>query len=150
MSDPSDATSPLTHVGATRSRQQGPPLDAAQTNPAGTPRYQRVDPQTLAGLGVLRIGDIELHVDEHQLIVRGKPVHLPHKEFMILRQMMDNAGRVVTRRELLDNAWGPNCGNPRSYLEVHIRRLRKKIDSDARQPSRIRTVRGVGYVFDWP
>jgi two-component system response regulator RegX3 len=69
---------------------------------------------------------------------------------MILQQLMDNAGRVVTRRELLDNAWGPDRADVRNYLEVHIRRLRTKIESDADRPTRIRTVRGVGYIFDLP
>jgi two-component system, OmpR family, response regulator RegX3 len=119
-------------------------------NPAGTLGYQPVDPRTLGKLRILTIGDIELHVDGHRLVVRGKPVYLPHKEFLILRQMMDNAGRVVTRRELLDNAWGPDRGNTRTWIEVHIRRLRAKIDDDPQRPSRIRTVRGVGYVFDLP
>jgi DNA-binding response OmpR family regulator len=63
---------------------------------------------------------------------------------------MDNAGRVVTRRELLDNAWGPDQADVRNYLEVHIRRLRAKIEIDADNPTHIRTVRGVGYIFDLP
>jgi DNA-binding response OmpR family regulator len=83
-------------------------------------------------------------------MVRGKPVHLPHKEFMIPRQLMGNVGRVVTRRELLDNAWGPDQADSRNYLEVHIRRLRTKIEDGADKPPWIRTVRGVGYVFDLP
>jgi two-component system KDP operon response regulator KdpE len=69
---------------------------------------------------------------------------------MILRQLMNNAGRVVTRRELLDHAWGPDRVEARNYLEVHIRRLRKKIENDVDRPTRIRTVRGVGYIFDLP
>lgn len=77
-------------------------------------------------------------------------MHLTHKEFMILQQLMNNAGRVVTRRELLDNAWGPDRADVRNYLEVHIRRLRTKIESDACRPTCIRTVRGVGYIFDLP
>jgi two-component system response regulator RegX3 len=98
----------------------------------------------------LRVGDIELQLDGHRLLVRGTPVHLPHKEFVLLRQLMDNAGRVVSRRELLDNAWGPDRSDVRNYLEVHIRRLRTKIESDVDRPTRIRTVRGVGYIFDLP
>jgi two-component system response regulator RegX3 len=98
----------------------------------------------------LRIGDVELHLDGHRLVVRGKPVHLPHKEFVILQQLMDNAGRVVSRQELLDNAWGPDRVSARNYLEVHIRRLRTKIEIDPFRPTHIRTVRGVGYVFDLP
>jgi DNA-binding winged helix-turn-helix (wHTH) protein len=121
--------------------------------PPNTPeagRYLSVDPQTLGRLRILRIGDVELQLDGHRLVVRGKPVHLAHKEFVILRQLMDNAGRVVTRRALLDNAWGQDRADAKNYLEVHIRRLRTKIESAADQPTRIRTVRGIGYIFDLP
>jgi two-component system response regulator RegX3 len=120
------------------------------TNTPQAYRYLPVDPQTRGLLRILRIGDIELQLDGHRLLVRGAAVHLPHKEFVILRQLMDNAGRVVTRRELLDNAWGPDRTDARNYLEVHIRRIRTKIDNDVNKPNRIRTVRGVGYVFDLP
>ena len=120
------------------------------TNTPETGRYLSVDPQTFGRLRILRIGDVELQLDAHRLVVRGTPVHLPHKELVILRQLMDNAGRVVTRRELLDNAWGQDRAEIRNYLEVHIRRLRTKIESDVDRPTRIRTVRGVGYVFDVP
>lgn len=120
------------------------------TNTPQAYRYLPVDPQSRGMLRILRIGDIELQLDGHRLLVRGAAVHLPHKEFVILRQLMDNAGRVVTRRELLDNAWGADRTHARNYLEVHIRRIRTKIESDVDRPNRIRTVRGVGYVFDLP
>ncbi|MDQ3900093.1 MAG: winged helix-turn-helix domain-containing protein [Actinomycetota bacterium] len=120
------------------------------TNTPEASRYLPVDPQTLGRLRILKIGDVELQLDGHRLLVRGTPVHLPHKEFVILRQLMDNAGRVVSRRELLDNAWGPDRADVRNYLEVHIRRLRTKIEDDVDRPTRIRTVRGVGYIFDLP
>jgi DNA-binding response OmpR family regulator len=112
--------------------------------------YLPVDPQTLGRLRILRVGDVELQLDGHRLLVRGTPVQLPHKEFVILRQLMDNAGRVVTRCELLDNAWGPDRADARNYLEVHIRRLRVKIENHADRPTHIRTVRGFGYIFDFP
>jgi DNA-binding response OmpR family regulator len=120
------------------------------TNTPEASRYLSVDPQSLGWLRILRVGDVELQLDGHRLVVRGTPVHLPHKEFMILQQLMDNAGRVVTRRELLANGWGPDRADVRNYLEVHIRRLRVKIESDVDRPTRIRTVRGVGYIFDLP
>ncbi len=121
--------------------------------PTNTPeknRYLSIDPRTVGRLRVLKIGDVELQLDGYRLLVRGTPVHLPHKEFVILRHLMDNAGRVVTRRELLDNAWGPDRADVRNYLEVHIRRLRTKVESNVGQPTRIRTVRRVGYIFDLP
>ncbi|PZS33992.1 MAG: hypothetical protein DLM61_04350 [Pseudonocardiales bacterium] len=82
-------------------------------------RYLSVDPQTLGQLRILTIGDVELQLDSHRHIVRGTPVHLPHKEFVILQQ-------------------------------VHISRLRAKIESDMGRPTYIRTVHGVGYIFDLP
>ncbi|PZS40281.1 MAG: hypothetical protein DLM62_03700 [Pseudonocardiales bacterium] len=120
-------------------------MDTAQTS-----CYLPVDPRTLGLLRVLKVGDVELQLDGYRLLVRGTPIHLPHKEFLILRQLMDNAGRVVARSELLTNAWSPDRVNVRNYLEVHIHRLRMKIDSDADSPMRIRTVRGIGYIFDLP
>lgn len=120
------------------------------TNTQKTGHYLSVDPQSLGRLRILRIGDVELHLDGHRLFVRGKPVHLPHKEFVVLHHLMDNAGRVVTRLELLEHAWGSDRANVQNYLEVHIRRLRTKIESYPFRPTRIRTVRGVGYIFDLP
>ena len=120
------------------------------SNTSEASRYLSVDPQTLGRLRVLRVGDVELQLDGHRLVVRGTPVHLTRKEFVILWHLMDSAGRVVTRRELLDNAWGPDQTEVQNYLEVHIRRLRTKIESDPDRPTRIRTVRGVGYIFDLP
>jgi DNA-binding response OmpR family regulator len=87
-------------------------MEPRPTNMLQTCRYLSVNPQSLGRLRVLRIGDVELHLDGHRLFVRGKPVHLPHKQFVILQHLMDNAGRVVTRRELLDNAWGSGRGAP--------------------------------------
>jgi DNA-binding response OmpR family regulator len=109
-----------------------------------------VGPQTLGQLRILRVGNVELHIDGHRLIVRGQPVHVTHKELVILHRLMDNAGWVITHRDLLDHAWGSdrtNCGS--CHLQVHIRHRRKKIES-ARRPTRIRTVRGIGYIFDLP
>ncbi|NMH96393.1 winged helix-turn-helix domain-containing protein [Pseudonocardia acidicola] len=117
----------------------------------GGPRtFQPVQPQTAGRLRVLRIGDVELQIDGHQLRVRGQVVPLPHKEFLILRLLMDNAGRVVTRREILDEGWGGTQYDGTKALEVHIMRLRARIEDDPRTPARIRTVRGIGYVYDPP
>lgn len=111
-------------------------------------RYLSIAPQSLRRLRILRIGDVELHLDGHRVVVRGKPVHLPRKEFVILRQLMENAGRVITWRELVDNTWGPDRAHARNYLKVKIRQLRTKIEADPSKPTRIRTVRGIGYVFN--
>jgi DNA-binding response OmpR family regulator len=126
----------------------------SERQPANTPwasRYLVVDPQTLGRLRTLKVGDVELDLDGYRVVVRGTPVPLPCKEFVILRQLMENAGRVVTRRALVDNAWGSDrTVEARQYLAVHIRRIRKKIESNADRPTCIRTVRNVGYIFDLP
>ena len=83
-----------------------------------------INPQTAGGLRIMRVGDVNLLLDSHRIVVRGTLVHLPSKEFLILRQLMDNAGRVVIRREnelliLTQRRW-PGCssGLP-SYLEYY-------------------------------
>jgi two-component system, OmpR family, response regulator RegX3 len=125
---------------------EGQPVNTSETS-----RYVAVDPQTRGRLRMLKVGDVELDLDGYRVVVRGTTVHLPRKEFVILRQLMENAGRVVMRRALLDNAWGSDrTAEARCYLPVHIRRIRKRIESDADRPTRIRTVRNVGYVYDLP
>lgn len=108
--------------------------------------YLSIHPHTAGRLRILKIGEVELQLDGHRLLVRGTPVHLPHKEFLILQHLMSNAGRVVTRRELLDKRMGADRAYVRNYLEVHIRRLRMKVENDADRPTHIRTIRGVGYI----
>jgi DNA-binding response OmpR family regulator len=110
----------------------------------------RVLPQTSGQLRVLAIGDVELEIDGHNLRVRGEYVHVPHKEFVILHLLMDNAGRVVTRRQILDVAWGKERRDDRKALEGHIARLRRRIEVGHSAAPRIRTVRGVGYVYELP
>jgi DNA-binding response OmpR family regulator len=121
------------------------------TSTHGGSCYLPVDPQTFGQLRILKIGDVELELDGHRVVVRGTPVHLPRKEFVILRQLMENAGRVLTWRELSDNAWGPDhTEKVRDVLAVHITRIRQRIESYVDRPTPIRTVRNVGYVFDLP
>ena len=123
--------------------------DSGKTSPNRARRQRRA---TCRG-GFTDVVDRQLGADEHDghtLLVRGTPLHLAHQEFVILQQLMDNAGRVVTRRASQDNAWSVDRSDAQNCLEVHIRRLRTKIESDANRPTRIRTVRGVGYIFDLP
>ena len=109
--------------------------------------YERVQPATIGHLRVLTARDVELDIDGHQVRWKGCPVHLPLKEFDVLRLLMDNAGRVLTRRELLDRVWGEGYPDTNKTIDVHITRIRRKIDCDD-GPTRIRTVRGMGYIFD--
>lgn len=97
---------------------------------------------------VLEIDEVRLDAGRHEVFVRGVPVALPLKEFELLELLMANAGRVLTRDTLIDRVWGPNYFGDTKTLDVHIKRLRSKIESNPAQPSRIVTVRGVGYRYE--
>ena len=80
--------------------------------------------------------------------MRGERVALPLKEFELLELLLANAGRVLTRDVLIDRVWGPNYYGDTKTLDVHVKRLRAKVEDDPAQPERIVTVRGVGYRYD--
>ena len=84
----------------------------------------------------------------HEVFVRGDSVALPLKEFELLELLMANAGRVLTRDVLIDRIWGPNYFGDTKTLDVHIKRLRSKLEPDSARPTRIVTVRGVGYRYE--
>jgi two-component system response regulator RegX3 len=96
---------------------------------------------------VLRGGPIELDVDAHELRVDGKSVELPPKEFDLLESLMRRRGRLATRQALIDEVWGPDHFGATKTLDVHIKRLRQKIEPDSNRPRHIITVRGLGYKF---
>ncbi|MBW3662058.1 MAG: response regulator transcription factor [Actinobacteria bacterium] len=83
----------------------------------------------------------------HEVLVDGAAVELPPKEFDLLALLVDNAGRVLTRDQLIDSVWGSDYVGDTKTLDVHIRRLRTRVEADPHEPSRILTVRGVGYRF---
>lgn len=112
-------------------------------------RHPAALPASVGTLRILRLGDIELQIDAHLLRVGGTPVHLPNREFQVLEVLLSNAGRVVSRRELLDQIWGQGHSDVHKTVEVHINRLRRRIRAEGRSDP-IRTVRGLGYVFDIP
>ena len=97
---------------------------------------------------VIEIADIRLDAARHEVFVRGTAVALPLKEFELLELLMANAGRVLTRDVLIDRIWGPNYFGDTKTLDVHIKRLRSKIEPDPANPTRIVTVRGVGYRYE--
>ena len=97
---------------------------------------------------VLEIGDVRLDLARHELVVRGAEVAAPRKEFELLELLMANAGRVITRDTLLDQVWGADYVGDTKTLDVHVKRLRAKVESDPSHPTRIRTIRGVGYRFE--
>ena len=94
---------------------------------------------------VLRVGGLHLDSERHEVTVDGLQVKLPLKEFQILTLLMRNPGRVVTRETFIDRVWGYDYVGDTKTLDVHIKRLRAKIEPNPNRPERIVTVRGVGY-----
>jgi two-component system response regulator RegX3 len=98
--------------------------------------------------GLLTVGGVKMDVDRHQVSVNGIPVSLPLKEFELLEFLMRNAGRVLTRMQLIDRVWGSDYVGDTKTLDVHIKRLRAKIEIDPANPTVIQTVRGLGYKME--
>src|SRR5579859_1228775 len=96
----------------------------------------------------LEVGDVVLDPERHEVFVRGTSVTLPLKEFELLELLLANAGRVLTRETLIDRVWGPNYYGDTKTLDVHIKRLRSKIEDNPASPRRITTIRGLGYKFE--
>jgi two-component system response regulator RegX3 len=112
-------------------------------------RRGRGDDAGVAQAGeVLEIGDVRLDAARHEVAVRGERVALPLKEFELLELLLANAGRVLTRDVLIDRVWGPNYYGDTKTLDVHVKRLRAKVEADPGNPERIVTVRGVGYRYE--
>jgi two-component system response regulator RegX3 len=98
--------------------------------------------------GALEVGDVRLDPVRHEVTVRGAEVALPLKEFELLELLLANAGRVLTRDTLIDRVWGSDYVGDTKTLDVHVKRLRKKIEEDPSQPTRITTIRGLGYRYE--
>lgn len=97
--------------------------------------------------GTLSEGPVRMDVERHIVLVNNLPISLPLKEFELLEFLMRNAGRVLTRNQLIDRVWGSDYVGDTKTLDVHIKRLRSKIERDPAQPEYILTVRGLGYKF---
>lgn len=97
---------------------------------------------------VVEAGGVRMDVERHELMVRGEPVKLALKEFELLELLLRNAGRVLTRGQLIDRVWGPDYVGDTKTLDVHIKRLRGKIEEDPADPKLLLTVRGLGYRFE--
>lgn len=106
------------------------------------------NPETEIENGIITIGSIRLDIDRHQMSVNGVAVALPLKEFELLEFLMRNSGRVLTRSQLIDRVWGSDYFGDTKTLDVHIKRLRAKIEVDPANPIFIQTVRGLGYKFE--
>ncbi len=99
---------------------------------------------------VLEACPVRMDVDRHVVTVGGEGVQLPLKEFELLELLLRNAGRVLTRGQLIDRIWGADYVGDTKTLDVHVKRLRAKIEPDPSQPRYLQTVRGLGYKFDAP
>ncbi len=94
------------------------------------------------------LGGLRLEPETRRAYVRGDEIHLRRKEFELLRLLMENAGRVLTRDVLIDRVWGSDYVGDTKTLDVHIKRLRTQVEQDPKAPELITTIRGVGYRFD--
>ncbi|NEM07320.1 response regulator transcription factor [Geodermatophilus normandii] len=98
--------------------------------------------------GALEAGPVRMDVERHVVAVDGEPVALPLKEFDLLELLLRNAGRVLTRGQLIDRVWGSDYVGDTKTLDVHVKRLRAKIEPDPANPKHLVTVRGLGYKFE--
>jgi two-component system response regulator RegX3 len=99
------------------------------------------------GEEMLRGGPVRLDVDRHEVAVRGEPLSLPPKEFELLETFLRRMGRLLTRDFLIDEVWGSDYFGDTKTLDVHVKRLRQKIEDDPHRPVHLLTVRGLGYKF---
>jgi two-component system, OmpR family, response regulator RegX3 len=97
---------------------------------------------------VLESGPVRMDVERHVVSVNGEPITLPLKEFDLLEYLMRNSGRVLTRGQLIDRVWGADYVGDTKTLDVHVKRLRSKIESDPANPIHLVTVRGLGYKLE--
>jgi two-component system response regulator RegX3 len=97
---------------------------------------------------VMTVNGVRMDVERHQVSVNGNSVSLPLKEFELLEFLMRNAGRVLTRIQIIDRVWGSDYVGDTKTLDVHIKRLRAKIENDPANPTLIQTVRGLGYKME--
>ena len=106
------------------------------------PAVEEIEEQILEG------GRVRMDVERHTVTVAGDPVPMPLKEFDLLEYLLRNAGRVLTRGQLIDRIWGADYVGDTKTLDVHVKRLRSKIEEEPSRPKQLVTVRGLGYKFE--
>ena len=135
---------------------------AARTKGGASPRISReliarikavlrrgiTDDGSIQDQDLMEVGPVKLNIGKHQVSVNGSPVSLPLKEFELLEFLMRNSGRVLTRSQLIDRVWGGDYYGDTKTLDVHIKRLRAKIEADPANPVLIQTIRGLGYKLE--
>ena len=98
--------------------------------------------------GILEAGPVRMDVDQHQVFVNGHKTAMPLKEFELLELLLENRNRVLTRGQIIDRVWGSNYFGDTKTLDVHVKRIRSKIEEDPARPVHLVTVRGLGYKFE--
>ena len=98
--------------------------------------------------GVLEAGPIRMDIERHAVYFNGEKVSMPLKEFELLELLLENRNRVLTRGQIIDRVWGANYFGDTKTLDVHIKRLRSKIEDDPSRPAHLLTVRGLGYKYE--
>jgi two-component system response regulator RegX3 len=98
--------------------------------------------------GILEAGPVRMDIDRHIVYFKGEKVSMPLKEFELLELLLENKNRVLTRGQIIDQVWGSNYFGDTKTLDVHVKRLRTKIEEDPARPQHLLTVRGLGYKFE--
>ena len=109
---------------------------------------RRQGDNTESDQGVITAGPVRIDVERHQVNINDELISLPLKEFELLEFLVRNSGRVLTRAQLIDRVWGSDYFGDTKTLDVHVKRLRAKIESDPANPVYIQTIRGLGYKFE--
>ena len=108
---------------------------------------RQAEPEELIS-STVQSGPVRMDIERHTVSVNGDPVSMPLKEFELLEMLLRNAGRVLTRGQLIDRVWGSDYVGDTKTLDVHVKRLRGKIETDPSNPSHLVTVRGLGYKYE--
>lgn len=98
--------------------------------------------------GVIKAGPVVMDIERHMVTVNGEKIQMPLKEFELLELLMENVNRVLTRGQIIDRVWGSNYFGDTKTLDVHVKRIRSKIEDDPSRPRHLLTVRGLGYKFE--
>jgi two-component system response regulator RegX3 len=98
--------------------------------------------------GILEAGPIRMDIERHIVFFNGEKVNMPLKEFELLELLLENRNRVLTRGQIIDRVWGANYFGDTKTLDVHVKRLRSKIEDDPSRPAHLLTVRGLGYKYE--
>jgi len=97
---------------------------------------------------LIKAGPVEMDLERHTVSVNGERIQMPLKEFELLELLMENVNRVLTRGQIIDRVWGSNYFGDTKTLDVHVKRIRSKIEEDPARPVHLTTVRGLGYKFE--